>query len=176
MGDKSRTVMDSRRIAAALDRIAAQIREHNPGNHDLVLVGIRARGDHLAKRIASRIGAAENRLIPIGALDIGLYRDDVDSIIPCVRASEIPGGTISSKMVVLIDDVLYTGRTIRAALDALMGFGRPAKIELAVLIDRGHRELPIQPNYIGLAVNTDRKDEVEVNLAEDGKEDSVIIR
>ena len=177
MGDKSaRVVMDSRRMAAALDRIAAEIREKNSGKQDLILVGIRARGDHLAGRLAEKIGALEKREIPRGALDIGLYRDDTERVIPEVRSSEIPGGTIESKTIVLVDDVMYTGRTTRAALDALISYGRPRSIQLAVLVDRGHRELPIQPNYIGMVVQTAESDEVEVNLTEDGKEDSVVVR
>lgn len=174
MGE-SKTVMDYGRIATSLDRMAAQIRECNPGNPDLVFVGIRARGDYLATRLADRVSKAEGRDIPLGALDIGLYRDDADKVIPEVRASEIPG-SLEAKVVVLVDDVLFTGRTIRAALDALMNYGRPQKIELAVLVDRGHRELPIQPNYVGLTVETSVVDKVEVNMSEDGKKDSVIIR
>jgi len=139
-------------------------------------VGIRARGDHLAKRLVDRIGAAEGREIPMGVLDISLHRDDIDRVMPEVRTTEIPGGSIESKTVILVDDVLFTGRTIRAALDALMSYGRPEKIQLAVLIDRGRRELPIQPDYVGIAVETSVDDKVEVNLSEDGKEDSVVIR
>jgi len=168
--------MDARRMAAALDRIAAEIREKNSGNPDLILVGIRARGDHLAKRLAEKLGTLEKREIPRGALDIALYRDDVNAIIPEVRSTEIPGGSLSAKTVVLVDDVMYTGRTTRAALDALISYGRPKSIQLVVLIDRGHRELPIQPNYVGMVVQTAENDEVEVNLTEDGKEDSVVIR
>jgi len=176
MANKPREAMDTRRMAAAIDRMAAQIRERHSGKPNLVFVGIRARGDHLAKRLADRISAAEDREIPLGALDISLYRDDIDHVMPEVRTSEIPGGSIAGKTVVLVDDVLFTGRTIRAALDALMDYGRPEKIQLAVLVDRGCRELPIQPDYVGITIETAKDDEVEVNLEEDEKEDSIIIR
>ncbi len=175
MANSPRPVMDSKRMAAALDRMAAQIRERNRDETDIVLVGIRAGGDHLAKRLSARLSDAGGVEIPAGALDISLYRDDKESVFGEVRSTEIPGGSVESKVVVLVDDVLFTGRTTRSALDALMDYGRPKKIQLAVLADRGRRELPIQPDYVGISVETDPDDTVQVNLAEDGKEDSVTI-
>lgn len=175
MGNSPRHVMDAERMAAALDRMAAQIRERNRDETAIVLVGIRAGGDHLAKRLSARLSEAMGAEIPAGALDISLYRDDKENVFGEVRSTEIPGGTAEGKVVVLVDDVLFTGRTTRSALDALMDYGRPKKIQLAVLVDRGGRELPVQPDYVGISVETEPDDKVQVNLAEDGKEDSVTI-
>ena len=177
---EGRMVMDAKGMERALNRMAHQILERNRGVEGMVFVGIRARGDCLGKRLASILdkleGSSENDRLPIGALDITMYRDDIEDVRHEVRASDIPGGTISNKNVILVDDVLYTGRTIRAALDALMGYGRPKSIQLAVLVDRGHRELPIYADYAALEIETRRDEEVIVNLAEYGKEDSVLIK
>jgi len=175
VGNSPRQVMDAKDMAAALDRMAARIRERNRDPGEIVLVGVRAGGDHLAKRLSARLGEAMGAEIPAGALDISLYRDDKESVFGEVRSTEIPGGSVEGKVVVLVDDVLFTGRTVRSALDALMDYGRPRKVELAVLVDRGRRELPIQPDYVGITVETAPDDKVEVNLYEDGKEDSVTI-
>lgn len=177
---EGRVMLDAKGMERALARMASQILERNRGVSDLMLVGIRARGDHLAKRLAEMLYKLERspskEPLPIGAIDINLYRDDIDLVRPEVRTSEIPGGTIANKNVILVDDVLFTGRTVRAALDALMHYGRPRSIQLAVLVDRGHRELPIQPDYTGITIETSRDIEVIVNLAEDGKEDAIIIK
>ena len=172
--------MDAKGMERALARMASQILERNRGVGNLMLIGIRARGDHLAKRLADILHrlerSPEKAPLPLGAIDITLYRDDIDLVRPEVRTSEIPGGSLVDRTVILVDDVLFTGRTVRAALDALMKYGRPSSIQLAVLIDRGHRELPIQPDYTGITIETSRDIEVLVNLAEDGKEDSIVIR
>lgn len=172
--------MDAKAMERALNRMAHQILERNRGVEGLVMVGIRARGDYLARRLAAILdkleGAPENQKLPIGALDITMYRDDIELVRPEVRTSDIPGGTITNKNLILVDDVLFTGRTVRAALDALMGYGRPKSIQLAVLVDRGHRELPVCADYAALKVETRRDQEVIVNLAEDGKDDSVLIK
>jgi len=177
---EARIVMDAKSMERALNRMAHQILERNRGVEGLVFIGIRARGDYLAKRLAAFLdkleGASDKDRLPIGALDITLYRDDIELVRPEVRTSEVPGGTIANKSVILVDDVLFTGRTARAALDALMGYGRPKSIQLAVLVDRGHRELPISADYAALKVETARGQEVIVNLAEDGKNDSVLLK
>ena len=165
-------LLDAQAVRRALTRIAHEIVEKNKGTDDLVLVGIKTRGIHLAKRLADRIETIEGV-----RLDITLYRDDIKqrSEQPIVHGSEIEFD-ITEKTVVLIDDVLYTGRTVRAALDALIDIGRPRMIQLAVLVDRGHRELPIRPDYVGKNVPTSRDEVVAVQLAEtDNSEDKVII-
>lgn len=163
-------VLDSEGIRRALARIAHEILERNKGTQDLALIGIRTGGAHLARRLASEIHSIEKTEIPLGVLDITLYRDDLSEQGPQakVRETEIPFD-ITEKKVILVDDVLYTGRTIRAALDALIDFGRPQSIQLAVLADRGHRELPIKPDYVGKNVPTSQSEMVEVRLREDGK-------
>jgi pyrimidine operon attenuation protein/uracil phosphoribosyltransferase len=169
-------VMDSGDIARALTRIAHEILERNKGVKDLALVGIRTGGVHLAHRLVKRIQSIEGVQVPIGELDITLYRDDLalrkDQ--PVLRRTTVPFD-MTDKIVVLVDDVLFTGRTIRAAMDGLMDLGRPGEIQLAVLVDRGHRQLPIKANYIGKNLPTSREEEVQVLLEESGEEDRVVI-
>jgi pyrimidine operon attenuation protein/uracil phosphoribosyltransferase len=168
--------MDQEGIRRALTRIAHEILEKNAGTKDLVLIGIRRRGVPLARRLAERIKEIEGTPIPLGILDITLYRDDLSQLDyhPLVRKTEVPF-SITDKKVVLVDDVLYTGRTVRAAMDALMDLGRPQLIQLAVLIDRGHRELPIRADFVGKNVPTSRKEQINVSLLEIDGEDKVTI-
>lgn len=164
-------------IRRALVRIAHEIAERNDGGANVVLVGIRRRGVPLAERIAAVMESFEERPVPIGQLDITLYRDDLSSKgpAPLVRRTAIKTD-ITGRTVVLVDDVLYTGRTVRAALDALADLGRPARIQLAVLVDRGHRELPIRADFVGKNVPTSSDERVEVRLQEtDGDDDQVVI-
>ena len=169
-------IMDQEGIRRALTRIAHEILEKNAGTKDLVLIGIRRRGVPLARRLAERIKEIEGTPIPLGILDITLYRDDLSQLDyhPLVRKTEVPF-SITGKKVVLVDDVLYTGRTVRAAMDALMDLGRPQLIQLAVLIDRGHRELPIRADFVGKNVPTSRKEQINVSLLEIDGEDKVTI-
>jgi pyrimidine operon attenuation protein/uracil phosphoribosyltransferase len=168
--------MDETAINRALVRISHEIVEKNKGVEDVALVGIRRRGVPLARRMASYISGIEGIEIPVGVLDITLYRDDLSSLSsqPVVHKTEIPFN-ISDKKVVLVDDVIYTGRTVRAALDALADIGRARMIQLAVLIDRGHRELPIRPDYVGKNVPTSRDEVVKVKLEEVDGENCVVI-
>ena len=168
--------MDEDGIRRALIRIAHEITEKNKGVENVALVGIRTRGVPLAERIAEEIQKIENVTIPTGSLDITLYRDDLTTMgyNPVIHGTEIDFD-VTGKNIVLVDDVLYTGRTIRAALDAIIDMGRPNTIQLAVLIDRGHRELPIRADYAGKNVPTSRRETVEVTLQEEGKEDEVIL-
>lgn len=169
-------IMDEVGIRRALVRIAHEILERNRGVEGLVLVGIHRRGVPLAKRLAKTISQIEGVEVPVGTLDINLYRDDLSTIgyHPIVRKTEIPFD-LSERIVVLVDDVLYTGRTVRAALDALMDLGRPKAIQLAVLVDRGHRELPIRADYVGKNLPTARRENISVKIAEfDDKEEVVI--
>ncbi len=170
-------VLDQDGIHRAVIRIAHEILETNHGTKDLVLVGIRTRGVFLAKRLQNQIRTIENIEIPMGMLDITLYRDDLGEIgpHPAVRETELPFD-LTDKIVVLVDDVLYTGRTIRAALDALIDFGRPRAIRVAVLIDRGHRELPIKADYIGKNIPTSQEEEVVLRLKEKDESDEAIVR
>jgi pyrimidine operon attenuation protein/uracil phosphoribosyltransferase len=159
-------------------RIAHEILEHNKGAENLVIVGIRARGDYLAARIAEVMEKIEGLSIPVGVIDITLYRDDLQVVLeqPLVHKTEIPFD-IASKVVVLVDDVLNTGRTIRAALDQLMDYGRPRSVQLAVLLDRGHRELPIRADYVGKNVPTASGQKVVVRIKEvDGADEVVVER
>lgn len=168
-------VLDSAAVQRALTRIAHEILEKNKGAADLVLVGIRTRGIHLAERLAQKIKEIENSDVPVGELDITLYRDDLATQAqPQVFKTNIPFD-VEKKNIVLVDDVLYTGRTVRAALDAIIDFGRPANIQLAVMIDRGHRELPIRADFVGKNIPTSLKEEVKVNFKEEDGEDSVWI-
>jgi pyrimidine operon attenuation protein / uracil phosphoribosyltransferase len=171
-------VMDADRISRALVRIAHEIVERNRAMEELALVGIRQRGVPLARRIAKRLQEITGREVPTGALDITLYRDDLMRHAvgpqPVVRSTDIPFD-IDDRTILLVDDVLYTGRTIRAALDALIDFGRPKAIQLAVLIDRGHRELPIKADYVGKNVPTSRRESVQVRLEEVDGHDDVLI-
>ncbi len=173
---QGRVVMDQGDIARALIRIAHEILERNKGVKDLGLVGIRTGGVHLAHRLARRIQDIEGVPIPIGELDITLYRDDLalrkDQ--PILRKTSVPFH-VSDLRIVLVDDVLFTGRTIRAAMDGLIDLGRPAEIQLAVLVDRGHRQLPIKANYIGKNIPTSREETIQVLLEEEGEEDRVMI-
>lgn len=170
-------ILDKDTINRTLMRIAHEILEKNKGIRDLCIVGIRNRGAHLAKRLVDCIASIEGENIPVGILDITLYRDDLTQIgpNPVVHTTEIEFD-ITDKNVVLVDDVLFTGRTVRAALDALIDFGRPKSIQLAVLIDRGHRELPIRADYVGKNIPTANNEMVEVRLAEvDGVDEVVIV-
>jgi pyrimidine operon attenuation protein/uracil phosphoribosyltransferase len=164
-------------IEKSVRRIAHEILEKNKEGKDLVLIGIRKRGVTLAKRLSSTIQEIGGIELPIGALDINLYRDDLSEIAaqPILRKTEVPYA-VKGKKVILVDDVLYTGRTIRAALDAIIDLGRPCSIQLAVLLDRGHRELPIRADYVGKNVPTSRGELVEVRLIEDDGIDEVIIQ
>lgn len=170
------TVMDADAVRRAITRVAHEILERNKGSNDLALIGIRSRGVFLADRIAATIEAIEGVDLPRGIVDITLYRDDLSRAeqTPHVRGTEI-GFSIEGKRIVLLDDVLYTGRTIRAAMDALMDFGRPESIQLAVMVDRGHRELPIRADYVGKNLPTSRQQSVQVRLVElDGVDDVIV--
>jgi len=170
-------ILDKEALNRALMRIAHEILEKNKGTKDLGLVGIRNRGAYLAKRLGACIQKIENESIPVGILDITLYRDDLTLISsgPLVRKTEIDFD-ITDKNIVLVDDVLYTGRTVRAALDALTDFGRARAVQLAVLVDRGHRELPVRADYVGKNIPTAKNETVEVRLEEtDGKDEVAII-
>ncbi len=173
---EEKLLMSEQEIDRALTRIAHQILERNRGSRDLVLVGIRTGGVPLAERLRRKIKKIEGVEIPVGILDISLYRDDwsLASAQPEVRSTDIPF-PIDDKIVILVDDVIFTGRTVRAALDALMDFGRPKKVELAVLVDRGHRELPIEPTYTGLTVTTLPNEHVTVRLKEITGKDEVVL-
>lgn len=171
-------VLDEQAIGRALTRIAHQIIEKNKGIEDCVLVGIRTRGIYIARRLAAKIEEIEGSPIGVGELDITLYRDDLTKKTvnqePLVKGSDIPFD-INEKKVILVDDVLYTGRTVRAGLDALMDIGRPATIQLAVLVDRGHRELPIRADYVGKNIPTSSSEKIVVELTEVDKLDQVSI-
>ncbi|MFA5063290.1 MAG: bifunctional pyr operon transcriptional regulator/uracil phosphoribosyltransferase PyrR [Candidatus Omnitrophota bacterium] len=169
-------ILDKDAISRALTRIAHEIVEKNKGTENLCLVGIRSRGVYLAQRLSFCIKNIEGKNVPTGALDITLYRDDLAlaSGLPIVRKTEIDFD-INDKNLVLVDDVLYTGRTIRAALDALIDFGRPKSIQLAVLVDRGHRELPVRADYAGKNIPTSKDEAVEVRLQETEGIDEVVI-
>jgi pyrimidine operon attenuation protein / uracil phosphoribosyltransferase len=171
-------VMDADRIGRTLARIAHEIVERNKGVDDLALVGVRTRGVPIAKRLARALKEITGHDVPTGALDITLYRDDLMRQAvgpqPLVRSTDIPFD-LDDRVILLVDDVLYTGRTIRAALDALIDFGRPKAIQLVVLVDRGHRELPIKADYVGKNVPTSRRESVEVRLEEVDGHDEVVI-
>ncbi len=172
------TLMDAGRMARTLSRIAHEILERHPDVKSLALVGIRSRGVPLARRLARLIAEAAGTEPAVGALDIALYRDDFTSLAaqPITKGSDVLF-PIEGRTVVLVDDVLFTGRTVRAALDQLIDFGRPARIELAVLVDRGHRELPIRADYVGRALATSRDEQVQVWVGEeDGKDEVVLVR
>jgi pyrimidine operon attenuation protein/uracil phosphoribosyltransferase len=171
------TILDAQAVQRALRRMAEQIVEANGGTEGLIIVGIQRRGVQLAARIVARIRETEAVTVPSGALDITLYRDDLQTVgpRPVVGATTLPG-RIDGKTVVIVDDVLYTGRTIRAALDELADFGRPARIALAVLIDRGGRELPIQPDIIGKRISANPADRVDVMVDElDGHTGAILV-
>ena len=171
-------VMDADRISRALTRIAHEIVERNKSLDGLALVGIRSRGEYLARRLATALRDITGQDVPTGALDITLYRDDLMRLTvgpqPLVRLTEIPF-SIDDRRILLVDDVLYTGRTIRAALDALIDFGRPKVIQLVVLVDRGHRELPIKADYVGKNIPTAATESVQVRLVETDSRDDVTV-
>ncbi|MFT4011056.1 MAG: bifunctional pyr operon transcriptional regulator/uracil phosphoribosyltransferase PyrR [Nocardioidaceae bacterium] len=173
-----REVLDARDVSRALSRVAHEILERNKGSEDLVLLGIPSRGVPLARRIADKIAAVEGPSggVPVGSLDVTMYRDDLR--LKPARAllhTDIPGDGIDDKVVVLVDDVLYSGRTIRSALDALNDIGRPRAVRLAVLVDRGHRDLPIRADFVGKNLPTSVAESVRVRLTETDGEDSVTI-
>jgi pyrimidine operon attenuation protein/uracil phosphoribosyltransferase len=171
-----RTVLDASDISRALTRIAHEILERNRGADPVVLLGIPTRGVGLATRISDRIAAVEGRSVPTGSLDVTMYRDDI-SLKPAraLEHTDIPSSGIDGKVVVLIDDVLFSGRTIRAALDAIGDIGRPKAVQLAVLVDRGHRELPIRADYVGKNLPTSLVERVTVHLTEYDGTDAVLI-
>lgn len=173
-----RVLLNAEDIRRALVRVAHEIVENNRGTEGLVLIGMRTRGVPLAQRLGAAIETIEGASVPVGALDIGLYRDDLATRGADIQLapSEMPDD-ISDKRVVLVDDVLFTGRSVRAALDALVDFGRPRRIQYAALIDRGHRELPVRADYVGKNIPTTRGDDVRVRLLEtDGRDEVVVLR
>ncbi len=169
-------ILEPADIKRIINRIAHEIIERNKGTKDLALIGIKRRGDILAQRIGAEILECEKVKIPIGALDITLYRDDLQLVseTPIIEGTDI-NFDVNNRVIVLVDDVLFTGRTIRAAIEEILDFGRPKKIQLAVLIDRGHRELPIQADYIGKRITTLEKEIVDVYLKEIDGQDLVFI-
>jgi pyrimidine operon attenuation protein/uracil phosphoribosyltransferase len=168
-------VLDEAALDRALTRIAHEILERNGGAKELAFVGLRTRGITLAQRLAAKIAAIDGTTLPVGTLDITLYRDDLDLRgAPVIRGTDIPF-SIKGKTVILVDDVLFTGRTIRAALDALIDLGRPGMIQLAIVVDRGHRELPIRPDFVGKNLPTSKRESVAVRLREHDGEDRVVI-
>ena len=174
---ETRVILTSDEIRRALARIAHEILERNDGIVGVVLVGMHTRGVPLAKRLAQYLKEFEGEDVPVGALDIGLYRDDIsDGVRPLMRPTELPVD-IQGQRVVLVDDVLYTGRSIRAAMDALTDFGRASEIQLAVLVDRGHRELPIRADYVGKNLPTSLEEDVGVRMTEiDGVDEVLLLR
>jgi len=169
-------LMDRHRVARTLARMAAEITERHPEVAEAVLVGVQTRGVPLARRLGCLLAGRGGDGPPVGTLDITLYRDDLTTIAaqPVLKGTDIPV-SIDGRTVVLVDDVLYTGRTVRAALDELIDFGRPSRIELAVLVDRGHRELPIQADYVGESCASEREQTVQVLLEEEDGEDRVLL-
>ncbi len=171
-----RQIMTADEIRRATIRLSHEIVEKQAGTEGLLLIGIQRRGVPLARRIAAAIEENEGVVVPVGALDITFYRDDLSMVAqqPVVKGTELPSG-IDGKTIILVDDVLYTGRTVRAALDALMDFGRPASVQLAVLVDRGHRELPIRPDYVGKNLPTAYGERIQVELIEVDEVDRVLL-
>ena len=171
-----KNVLDSEAVSRAVARISYEILERDPESKKLAIVGIRTCGEFIGKRLRDRISEMEGIDVPFGVVDITLYRDDLSSSTnqPVLKGTDLPF-TVSGSRIILVDDVFYTGRTVRAALDAVIDFGRPACVELATLVDRGHRELPIRPDFVGKNIPTSRSDSVKVRLAEQGFEDSVYI-
>ena len=170
------TIVDAEGLSRTLTRLSHEIIEKNTGAKSIAIIGLKTRGEFLARRIAEKIESIEGTKMQVGTLDVSLYRDDWRESMkhPDVQVSDI-SFDIDSMNVILIDDVLYTGRTIRAALDALMDYGRPASIQLAVLVDRGHREMPIAPDFIGKNIPTSIGEEVRVKLTEVDDEDSILL-
>ncbi|MDP8262661.1 MAG: bifunctional pyr operon transcriptional regulator/uracil phosphoribosyltransferase PyrR [Candidatus Ancaeobacter aquaticus] len=173
---KDKLIMDDKAIERAIIRISHEILEKNKGANDIIIVGIRTRGVYIAERIVKCINDIEKIKVPMGALDITFYRDDLAlrQKQPEVKKTEI-NFDITDKIIILVDDVVFSGRTIRAALDALIDIGRPAKIQLAVLIDRGHRELPIRPDYVGKNIPTSNDESVKVKLQDTDNEEEIIV-
>lgn len=175
----SKLILDEQAIRRALTRISHEMIEKNQGIDDVILVGIKTRGIYLARRLAERIQQIEGSPVAVGEIDITLYRDDLTKITddnePEIKGTNIPVN-VADKNVILVDDVLYTGRTVRAALDALIDLGRPARIQLAVLVDRGHRELPIRPDFIGKNVPTSKDEIIVVETNEVDAHDKVSIQ
>ncbi|MEK6697623.1 MAG: bifunctional pyr operon transcriptional regulator/uracil phosphoribosyltransferase PyrR [Nitrospirota bacterium] len=169
-------ILDKAGIDRALTRIAHEMLEKSKGAKELGLIGIQRGGVHLARRLAAKIREIEGVDVPVGSLDITMYRDDLSTR----KSQPVPQATditfdVQGKLIVLVDDVLFTGRTIRAALNSIMDYGRPKRVQLAVLVDRGHRELPIRADFVGKNLPTSAKEKVEVMLAEDGVEEKVVI-
>ncbi|MGQ4270437.1 bifunctional pyr operon transcriptional regulator/uracil phosphoribosyltransferase PyrR [Nocardiopsis changdeensis] len=172
----TRAVLDGNEINRALTRIAHEVLERTKGGHGVTLLGIPSRGVPLAARLAERIERVENLAVPHGSLDITMYRDDLRNAPPrALGRTEIPAGGLDDRVVVLVDDVLFSGRTVRAALDALNDLGRPRAVQLAVLVDRGHRELPIRADYVGKNLPTSLRESVTVRLAETDGHDAVLL-
>ncbi len=169
-------IMDDQDLGRTIARLTHEILEKNKGHENIVVIGMRTRGVYLAERITKKLKEVENKEVPLGILDITLYRDDFRTVLkqPKVQITDIPF-SIDNKNIILVDDVLYTGRTVRAALDALMDFGRPASIQLAILVDRGHRELPIKADFIGKNVPTSYGEEIRVHLKEIDEDDGVFL-
>lgn len=178
MNFKTRSqLMDETALKRTVTRLAHEIIERCKGTENIAVIGIRTRGEFLAKRIARKIEEVENTTVPVGVLDTVMYRDDFrrTKMLPAMEITDIPF-SVDDKILILVDDVIYTGRTIRAAMDALMDFGRPSAIQLAVLIDRGHRELPIKADYIGKSVPTAKNEEVRVQMREvDGRDEILLV-
>jgi len=170
-------IIDAEGLRRIITRIAHEIVERNKGTADLVLVGVRRRGVPLAARIAEKIAEFEKAQVPQGCLDITLYRDDLSTVgpQPVVGGTEMPVD-LAGKVVVLVDDVLYTGRTVRAAMDAIMDLGRPRAVQLAVIVDRGHRELPVRADFVGKNVPTSKREIIGVRVSEIDEEDCVVIK
>ncbi|MEJ2695613.1 MAG: bifunctional pyr operon transcriptional regulator/uracil phosphoribosyltransferase PyrR [Candidatus Sulfobium sp.] len=172
----AKKLLDKKDIERMITRMTHQIIEKNKGTRSLCLVGIQRGGVHLARRLSARMKEIEKKDVPVGTLDIALYRDDINvrKEQPVVRRTELHC-TVDNKKVILVDDVLFTGRSIRAAMDAIMDFGRPAAIQLAVLVDRGHRELPVKADFVGKNIPTSLKETVKVQFEEEGNEDRVVL-
>ncbi|HDP68487.1 MAG TPA: bifunctional pyr operon transcriptional regulator/uracil phosphoribosyltransferase PyrR [Candidatus Marinimicrobia bacterium] len=178
MNFKTRSqLMDETALKRTITRLAHEIIERCKGTENIAVIGIRTRGEFVARRIAKKIEEVENTTVPVGVLDTVMYRDDFrrTKALPAMEITDIPF-SVDDKILILVDDVIYTGRTIRAAMDALMDFGRPSAIQLAVLIDRGHRELPIKADYIGKSVPTAKNEEVRVQMREvDGRDEILLV-
>lgn len=172
----AKELLDKKDIERSITRMAHEIIERNKGVKSLCLVGIQRGGVHIAERLAAKLRGIEARKVPVGTLDIAFYRDDINvrKNQPVVRKTDMPC-EINNKRVVLVDDVLFTGRSIRAAMDAIIDFGRPSAIQLAVLVDRGHRELPIKADFVGKNIPTALNETVKVQLEEEGLEDKVVL-
>jgi len=178
MNFKTRSqLMDETALKRTITRLAHEIIERCKGTENIAVIGIRTRGEFVARRIAKKIEEVENTTVPVGVLDTVMYRDDFrrTKALPAMEITDIPF-SVDDKILILVDDVIYTGRTIRAAMDALMDFGRPSAIQLAVLIDRGHRELPIKADYIGKSLPTAKNEEVRVQMREvDGRDEILLV-